>query len=305
MHPGAPSEPPSIQSGRQFPQARAKQAATWGSYAQQLDTEWYIFLGSELGEACSRRATIPATERAAARRVAWPMDRPARSHACPASKDTHARASAVHYAGADMASMPQAKCRHGQANKQSIKACNQQDKASTALRAGWHVEVKPRHPRRPRSICAEKRKSGGAQPPVPGALPGAPVAACGHCRPCESPRARSLEVRKSMDRVARPGGTTWCQRDQSGCPSPDWSAVLSSGMGVGPAEEQAGGPRPRRARRALLVLEAGRARCGLCGKPTGVLARADRGAANRRSCVNPRHVPNPPKQRASAGLPYA
>jgi len=51
----------------------------------------------------------------------------------PASKDTHARASAVHDAGPDMASMPQAKCSHGQANKQSIKHATSRTKQQQAL----------------------------------------------------------------------------------------------------------------------------------------------------------------------------
>jgi len=45
----------------------------------------------------------------------WPVCRPASSHACPASKDTHARPSAKHHA---RASMQQAKCSHSQAIKQ-------------------------------------------------------------------------------------------------------------------------------------------------------------------------------------------
>jgi uncharacterized protein involved in copper resistance len=70
----------------------------------------------------------------------WPVSKPASSHAYLASKDTHARASADHHA---MATMPHPKRRHPQTNKQSINACNEHGKASTARRAGGHVDVNP------------------------------------------------------------------------------------------------------------------------------------------------------------------
>jgi len=80
--------------------------------------------------------------------VACPIGRPASPHACPASKDTYARASVKHHAGA---SVPQAKCGHSPAIKQRINVFNEYGKASTARRAGGHVHVNPR--RRTHGVC--------------------------------------------------------------------------------------------------------------------------------------------------------
>jgi len=116
----------------------------------------------------------------------------ASSHACPASKDTHARASADHHAGGDMASILHANCSHGQASKQSINTCNQHGKASRACMARgggtstWH----PRCPSMIRAVSAHinVRTDGaalGARGPTRRFRRG-----CGHCWPCGCPRAR-------------------------------------------------------------------------------------------------------------------
>jgi hypothetical protein len=65
--------------------------------------------------------------------------------ACVPGVEGHACPGVSRPVGAAMGSMPHANRRHRQASRQSINACNQHGKTSTARRAGGRVHVNPRH----------------------------------------------------------------------------------------------------------------------------------------------------------------
>jgi len=89
--------------------------------------------------------------------VAWPIGRPASSHACPASKDTHARASAKHHTRAIMPK--QGAVIRKQASKGSMHA-NKAKQALCDAREGMYTSTRAAV-RRPSSICSHRGESAG------------------------------------------------------------------------------------------------------------------------------------------------
>jgi hypothetical protein len=96
----------------------------------------------------------------------WAIGRPASSHACPASKDTHARPSAKHHA---RASMPQAKCSHSQAIKQKGQCMQRIWQNNHCATRGRACTRQPAPPYDARAASAHRRvRARGASPVVRG-----------------------------------------------------------------------------------------------------------------------------------------